>query len=281
MENIYSPEWLSLGYFLFITIFSRLRPLTGFQKIRILQIGVTGILLLIVTVVMDEVLRSSFTRLFRNLLPALLMVLAYWQSGNFYIGPNERLQQKLLELDNKIARLFGNLYYGKAWKKWMDAYLEFAYLFCYPMVPLGVVVFYLMKLEPFVQQFWLIVLPPSYACYAAVAFVQTLPPRSVEQSVRESPESRSIRKFNLGIILHASIQINTFPSAHAAASMAVALALLYFAPAAGWIFLWIAISIGIAAAVGRYHFTADVVLGTAIALFWFLIYRFVVIRTHF
>jgi len=270
MMSLYSTEWLNLAYFFFFVFLAFVLPLNSMQRRRVLSIGASAIFLLVATVTLDEAVHSPETTVFRNFLPAVLMVFAYWQSGQFYLRPNLWLQERLHNLDREIAGFLDRFRFNIRFKMWIDTYLEIAYLFCYPMVPLGVAVFYLMKLEPHAQEFWTIVLPPSYICYALVAFAQTHPPRVLEGSGSQKPGS--IRKFNMGIIQHTSIQINTFPSAHAASSMAVALALIQFVPVAGWIFLWVAISIAIAAAAGRYHFTADVVLGTAIALIWFAIW---------
>lgn len=272
MMSLYPTEWLNLAYFSFFLILSRMISLNSVKRRRVLWIGTSAIFLLIVTVMLDEVFHSSETSVFRNFLPAVLMVFAYWQSGQFYLRPNLRLQQSLHNLDREIARFLDRFRFNIRFKMWIDTYLEIAYLFCYPMVPLGVAVFYLMKLDPRAQEFWTIVLPPSYICYALVAFAQTHPPRVLEGTGIGDQKPGPIRKFNMGIIQHTSIQINTFPSAHAASSMAVALALIQFVPVAGWIFLWVAMSIAIAAVVGRYHFVADVVLGAAIALIWFAIW---------
>lgn len=275
MVNFYPTEWISLAYFSFFILFAWFRPLSRLQRSRILMLGAAGILLVLIAAHSDATAQFAAASTIRNLLPAFLMVLAYWQSGFFFVTPNRRLQDKLLEIDRKIAFRFARLHLSVTFRRWIEGYLEIAYLFCYPMVPLGIGILYLLKMESLSEEFWLIVLPPSYFCYAVVAFVQTLPPRVLEHIEPDAfPGGGQIRRLNIGIIRHASIQVNTFPSAHAAASMAVALALLPLAPLAGWVFIWMAVSIALAAVAGRYHFAADVFLGTAIAVIWFLVVRF-------
>ncbi len=274
MVNLNRTEWISLAYFSFFILLAWFRPLSGMQRTRITMMGGLGIILVVAAAFADEMARFAAAPTIRNLLPALLMVLAYWQSGCFYVTPNRRLQERLLEIDRRIAFPFGKLHRSGRIRRLIFGYLEIAYLFCYPMVPLGIGILYLLKMESYSQDFWLMVLPPSYFCYAVVAFVQTLPPRVLEKGMPAVfPDCGKIRAFNIGIIRHAGIQVNTFPSAHAAASMAVALALLPLAPIAGWILVWIAVSIALAAVAGRYHFSADVFLGTAIAVIWFLLLR--------
>jgi undecaprenyl-diphosphatase len=68
----------------------------------------------------------------------------------------------------------------------------------------------------------------------------------------------------------ASIQLNTFPSGHVASSVATALVVATPLPAVGLLLTAIAGGIAAGSIVGRYHYLADVLAGTAIALtaFW-------------
>lgn len=60
---------------------------------------------------------------------------------------------------------------------------------------------------------------------------------------------------------------NTFPSGHVAAATACALILLRVAPLwVGLVFLFLAISIALAAVLGRCHYAADAILGALVAL---------------
>jgi membrane-associated phospholipid phosphatase len=68
-----------------------------------------------------------------------------------------------------------------------------------------------------------------------------------------------------------SIHANTFPSGHAAGSLAVALAVLGAMPWTGAVFLVVAISISLACIVGRYHYVVDVLAGAALAILIWLI----------
>lgn len=73
---------------------------------------------------------------------------------------------------------------------------------------------------------------------------------------------------NLWIVRRASIRVNSFPSAHVAATTAASLALLHASPVAAGVFLWISLSIAVATAVCRYHFAADALAGIAAASFF-------------
>jgi membrane-associated phospholipid phosphatase len=63
-----------------------------------------------------------------------------------------------------------------------------------------------------------------------------------------------------------TIRANTFPSGHAAGSLAVALAVIGVMPGIGLLFLVLAASIAVACVAGRYHYTVDVAAGIALAL---------------
>jgi hypothetical protein len=76
---------------------------------------------------------------------------------------------------------------------------------------------------------------------------------------------------NLFILRHASIQLNTFQSAHVASTVAASLVLLQAAPAVGAAFLLVSLSIAAGAVLGRYHYTLDVVLGALCALAMYLL----------
>ena len=95
-----------------------------------------------------------------------------------------------------------------------------------------------------------------------LAFVQTRPPRVLEEKWGLSRASGRLRAVNLWILRNGSVQANTVPSAHVATAVACALALLHTGPLwAGASFLLIGFGITLGAVAGRYHYTADAILG--------------------
>ncbi len=121
-----------------------------------------------------------------------------------------------------------------------------------------------------VDDFWRVVLPSAYLCYAAVPFLPTLPPRLLEH-VDKCPPEGVVREANMAVLRHASIGANTFPSAHVSASIAVALVILQLEPNVGAVFMFAAISIAIACVAQRYHYAADSILGALLALIVFAV----------
>jgi len=84
-----------------------------------------------------------------------------------------------------------------------------------------------------------------------------------------------VRRVNVRVLGLASHKLNTFPSGHAAASLATALAVGTNLPLAGLPLGLLALAIAIGSVVGRYHYAADALAGAAVALLGFVISRFV------
>lgn len=259
-------EWINVVYFVFLALVSyravRTRP-----RRRILLLGAGGILLTLLGRSSDLLLDESMSRLLRDWLPAPTLLIAYWQAGAFFTEPEPRLQAWLVSVDDRLASACGR------WTSWRDhagvkAYLETVYMFAYPMVPAGLAVVWLLGTGDTADRFWARVLLPCYACYAALPFAPTLPPRLLAgTAVRSQPTPRSpVRVLNLWILRYFGIGANTFPSGHVAAATATAMLVLEVSPTLGALFSWLALSIAASTVVLRYHYFVDVVLGMVLAL---------------
>ena len=243
-------EWISLAFFAAFGALAWVRWLPIRRRAVITGIAVAGI---------GGILGVRFTAI-RDWLPLGFIPLAYWQTGQFVLPIHQSFQSRLEAFDRKYLRT------GVPPLMWM---FELAYLFCYPLVPLGLVALYISGMGRFAEEFWNVVLPPAYVCYATFPFVQTLPPRTIERDLPWQPHATPLRKLNLLVLRHISIQANTFPSGHVAASLAVALELLAHTTAAGLVFLALALLIAAGAFFGRYHYGIDVLLGALLAVISF------------
>jgi PAP2 superfamily len=244
-----ASDWISV---LFLTLFiflAIIRKLSARKRFNVIGLGIFGILLVWI---------GTIVPVFRNWIPALIMLVVYWQGGSFFSQTNEKLQRFLEAFDEKFFPFFPIRF---------QAYWEVAYFFCYPLVPAAVATLHGLHLQSKADFFWAIVLPPTFLCHLVVSFYQTQPP----WVILNLQPSGFLRKINFIVIRHASIQINTFPSAHVAASIAVALAMLHLHLIAGLVFSFFALSITGATVVGRYHYAADAVLGFFLALCWYFI----------
>lgn len=263
-----TSEWIQIGFAIVLAAAAWLRPLPYRRRF------ITGILALIAIAAVLAARASAallpplYVSGLRDWLTAALMLVPYWQAGQFFTRPNEKIQAWLMKLDQ---RWFPRIASRSGTSRGVLALsLEIAYLFCYPLVPFGLAVLYATGRRQDVGIFWFIVLVSTYLCYAITPFVPALPPRSIGKAAIAPPNANSGRIVNRWVLQHGSIHAISFPSAHVASALSVALVLLWFVPIAGAIFLVIAIWIAIAAVAGRYHYALDVFLGAATAIVVFL-----------
>ena len=148
-------------------------------------------------------------------------------------------------------------------------YLELAYLLCYAVVPAGYACLVLAGHGgDAIDRFWSIVLLASFLCYGLLPWIPTRAPRAIEPS--RGARRSSIRQLNMAVLDRASVQWNTFPSGHTAASVATALAVASDMPLAGFVLGAVAVSIAAGSVVGRYHYAADALAGVAVAIVAFV-----------
>jgi hypothetical protein len=259
-------EWLSLVFFSFFVILAWIHRLEWRRRVSVTLLGAVAVVSLLLLLEIDAAAPA-----FRQILPLILIPMAYWQTGLFTAPINERLQRMLVASDRKILAVFDGISISSWLKRWFQIYFESAYILVYPMVPSALVVLYLGGFLDRAPEFWSVVIPPAYLCYATLPFIRTLPPRVLEPPRDGKIQHKGIRGFNLQIVHLVTHEANTFPSAHAASAVAVALELIRLVPSVGIVYLIIAISIMVGAFTGRYHYAADVVLGGALACVSFLV----------
>jgi membrane-associated phospholipid phosphatase len=242
------------------------------KRIKISSIGAAGLVITIFTsLVLPRIVPTLPASVCRDWIPYVLLLMFYWQAGQFVNRADVGFEATLERLDSRVVAPLFKRWARHSYGVWILAYLELAYLFCYASMPMGLGALYLLHRGREVDHFWAVVLPAAYACYGTLAFLQTRPPRALGEKWSVPLRSGRVRSANLWILQHASIQANTFPSGHVASSFACALVLLRLGPLwVGPMFLFIAISICLGAVAGRYHYTMDVVLGIILAVTVFL-----------
>lgn len=244
------------------------RPLPVRRRWTVTGLAGLAVAALIVTHLSARVLSPEAFSVVLDGVTVALFLVPYWQTGQFFMGPNKEIQNRLTEIDHWLVP-------GVCAKSGTDAnaiglLLELAYLSCYPLVPVAVLTVYLAGLRDRIDGFWLVLLIATYLCYAITPLVPAFPPRTLaEDSTAGVRQSSTGRTLNRWILRHGSIHAISFPSAHVASAFAIALVLLYYSPAIGGVFLVIAILISLGAVVGRYHYAADVIAGAITALLAF------------
>lgn len=190
------------------------------------------------------------------LLPPAALLIAYWTSGLLFTTPMPGAERFLVDVDRRlrIHELAAGI------PRAVVELLEFAYSGVYPLIPLGLYLALGQGISA--DRFWATVLLTDYVCFGMLPWFRTRPPRAIGL---DTPWRSSWRRVNLRV-LAASVQVNTFPSGHAAEALVCALLLTGGPPwITGSMFL-AAAAISAGAVFGRYHYAADAIAGWAVAL---------------
>ena len=204
--------------------------------------------------------------------PSLALLGSYRVSGLFFVRASLPLEQRLLAWDAVLLHRSGVLRAYYASRPIVRELFELFYLLVYATVPLGATVLLIGgQQDHALASYWTLVFTAELACYAALPWLQTRPPRAIEPA--PAVASGPLQRLNRQLLKHGSIQVNTLPSAHAAGAVAVALGVYIAMPLAGLIFLVVAAGITLATMLGRYHYAIDSILGVAVALATWMLLR--------
>jgi membrane-associated phospholipid phosphatase len=265
-----TSEWIQIGFAIILAAAAWIQPLFSRHPLPVRRRWTITLLALVPWVVVSLARASAgflpplYVSVLRDWLTAGLFLVPYWQTGQFFQAPNHRIEERLMAFDRWLMpRSAGT---SGTDRTGFGMVLEVAYLFCYPLVPLGLLALYAVGQRDHAASFWLVVLVSTYSCYAITPFVPAYPPRDLVRVQPASAQTGKARIFNRWILKHGSIHAISFPSAHVASTFATSLVLLHYAPIMGSIFLFISIWISLGAVVGRYHYALDVLAGAATAL---------------
>jgi hypothetical protein len=199
----------------------------------------------------------------------LLLLAGYRLSGLFFVAPMTCLEARLLAVDRWTFDALKWTRHLRLQGRGCHAALELAYLCVYAMVPLGALTLVASGASSQVATYWTVVLAACFTSYAMLPWLQTRPPRAIPGGrVGEdgSDVGQGLRGLNLAILRSSSNQVNTIPSGHVAAAVAVSLMVLSTDAVFGLAFLTMAFAIAVATVAGRYHYTVDAVAGAVVAL---------------
>ena len=262
-----AAEWIHIVVFSFFVALAWVRALPGRRRVKVTGIGLGGLSATLTGgCLLPRLLPPLALSVVRDWLPSALVLLVYWQVGEFFLRVDQRFQDRLERIDERMIASVLRWLSRSRIGKWIATYLELCYLLCYPMIPMSLGTLYLLRLGRYADHFWAVVLVSTYLSYGMLPFVQTLPPRMLAEPWLEPLPPNPVRALNLWILRHASIHANTFPSAHVASSTGAALVLTVLTPwPVGVLFVAIAAGIAVGTFAGRYHFAADAVAGSALA----------------
>jgi membrane-associated phospholipid phosphatase len=270
-------EQVALGFFAYITLAAFGFDLAPRDRWVIVALNTVAVATMVA--LSRDSRQTRWLATARDWLPALLILVAYRESGLLLKpDPSHRLDYLFIQWDRLLLKngiVQAVLYAGAPW---LQRYLEFAYLLCYPLVPLGVAAIYFAsrraKLNApaappgrrAIDDFWATVLLATLFCYAVYPFFPLTPPRVLFRDVPGPHIEPLLRKWNFWLLDHYSVQACIFPSGHVAAVTAVALAVWKHARRVGALFLFLAASIAVATVYGRYHYAVDAVAGALVGV---------------
>jgi len=258
-----ASEWIIVAYFAYLAGAAAVVPsMSRLQRRRAIGLA-TAVLIAVFTIAAF----GTKAMLWRDWMPLLYIVIGYRLPALLVTGMNQDFERSLLALDRRWRV---DTISTRAPRPVIEL-LEIAYLCCYPMVPAGIACLYFAGLGEESDRFWTAVVLAVFGCYGVLPWLPTRPPRAIEGAPVRSPGL--VKRVNLRVLGVASVQLNTFPSGHAAASLATALAVGARLPLAGLALGLLALAIAIGSVVGRYHYAADALAGAALAILGFVISR--------
>jgi membrane-associated phospholipid phosphatase len=248
-------ETASVMFFVYVLLAAPLAGRAG--RLRFVKVLAGGVAGLVITLLISRV---DYTTILHDwVAPPALLLLAYWVSGWLFAAPRHGQERVLLDLDLRlhVPEL------ARRTPRFLAEILELSYVGVYPLIPMALLLHLFLTPDPDPERFWAVLLITDYTCFGVLAWVQTRPPRLLENA---EPWRSSVRPFNLRLLGASSIQANTFPSGHAAEALASALLVLGAPwPVVTWMFVNAA-AISAAAVLGRYHYAADALAGWLVAL---------------
>ena len=255
-------ELISIAFFGAFVVAGVVVPLPRARRVKAIGIGAAGILIAWLLSRLDALPGGTVAR---DFIPGFLLLIGYWQTGQFVVSNNPRFQAFLEQFDERWVPAAASVIERLRGQRVIAHYLDLAYLACYPVVPLGVAALYLSGRSDTVDQFWLVVLPATYATHGLTTVFWSWPPWMAESVEGHSLMTSSLRSVNKWITDNASIRANSFPSGHVSSAFAIGFVLFETLPLVGLAFLWIAASIATASVLLRYHYVLDVLLGVGLA----------------
>ena len=226
-------ERITIVFFVYFTLAAFWLCLNAPQRFLILALNIVTVTTFVALghAHLDRRLAST-----RYLFPVLIIVLAYRESGLFLRPDTTRhLDRVFIDWDRALLQSGFSQVLLHAGAPWAQHYLEFAYLFCYPLVPLGVIAIQFtprrnrsakindFPVERAMDDFWGTVLLATLFCYAVTPYIPLMPPRVLFHDVPGPNVEPLLRKWNFWLLDHYSVQACVFPSAHVATVTSVAL----------------------------------------------------------
>ena len=250
-----SFEWIALLYFGYLAAASWWPPLSGGRRAALIAAS------LLAGAVVWTIAHAA-PPVIREWVPLAYLLAGYFLSGLLFAVPSTVVEAWLLGWDRRLLGDPASRFIG--WPRALVAALELIYMGCFLLIPAGLLILRAAGHASLTDRYWTLVMGAEFAAFAPLAFIQTRPPWALERK----PElaDPAIHRLASQMVEHLTIGVNTFPSGHAAGSLAVAFAVVGTLPWTGIALLVLAAAICLACIVGRYHYIVDIIAGAAVAV---------------
>ena len=255
LSRLWVTEWIVGAFFAYLILLALVFRLPRHHRARVVAVGLVCITL---SVMLSQLRLSPVLQVTREWLPAVFLVQGYWLCGLFFHQPMRGIERGLLSFDQTVLRALGGSHLLERGPRAVLEYFELTYLFVYAFVPGCLGLFCWLGHRAAADNYWTAVLIAGLGAYGMLPWIQTRPPRSIEQPRLLDTRGLFFRRLNLSVLNHASVQVNTLPSGHASTAIASVHIPL------GLVVLVLACSITLATVLGRYHFVLDSILGAAL-----------------
>lgn len=257
-------EILLCTFFLYVSTVALFRPVEQEIVLRTLSTNTAVVLGLF----MLSTRRDGILAHVRDWLPVGLILLAYREMGWLALPhANQDFENYWIHFDRWLLD-HGFRAAVESLGPLLPNILELSYLLTYLMPPLTVAALYFCHKRERMDDALLILLAGTLAAYACYPWFPSDTPRRVFAGL-DLPLENAVRRFNLLILGGYGIRTSVFPSGHAAASFAAALAVTRVLPDQKWWgrgLMMLAVLIALATVYGRYHFAIDTIAGLALAV---------------
>jgi hypothetical protein len=198
-------QWLGLAYFGYLAVVAAAWP-ARFGRARWPAFGLlaAAALLLVVRHAFD-LDDGRLPLVARALMPVVVLLAGYWLSGRFFVRPMRWAEGCLLGVDRVLIEESGVLRRYRAAHWLVRTYFELAYLLVYVVVPAGALTLVLGGQADQLDRFWGTVLLAGLACYGALPWIQTRPPRALATGPDDAAAGSFVRRLNLAVLGRASI----------------------------------------------------------------------------
>lgn len=249
-----TPEWIQLTTVSLLALAALLRRLEHHRKSTVARLAMVAIGTILLARFSEHLMSPYAASVLWDWLPGALILIPYWQVGQFFTVPDPAMEARLSRIDRAFFDWLGIKPAGTLIGPIIAPYLELGYFLVYPLVPLGVAALYTMGLRDEVDFYWIVVLCATYLCYGSTLGIRARPPRMVLGYKGFRISATPVRRLNRDILDRASIQVITCPSAHVASALAAALVIFHAHAWIALLFLSAALSIAVATIVGGYHY---------------------------